>query len=333
MLFMYFIKYLFKNNFIFFKSLWPPEGFSMKLREDIKKSPIELNLQNINIDWKLTKKEIAEVKKIKEYSNEKLKTLFDTKSKFKEFINTEYKYANENYLSSKWKTIKDLQIKLNKQLWLKLDQDNIFWKQTFLAIIKFQKENDLTVDGLVWNQTFQKLFKLKEQEEGETPSRDDEWYKWPTMLAWETNNWKEVLSDTNILVKRAIEAVKNWDRLGASDCTDFISKIWWKDVNNGSYIFKWRINRWNEGTWLIPAKYAPDNIISTIEPWDHILVDKPPYKAWKTHSIMALEKPNNWVIKVASFPGSWKPRIEFRDLDWKWRWDKDAHVARINRLS
>jgi hypothetical protein len=154
------------------------------------------------------------------------------------------------------------------------------------------------------------------------------------MLAWEKPLWVDKLGyDKKYIIKKAIQAVEEWDRLGARNCTDWVSKVWGKDVNTWSYVFRWEIKKWNKGTWLIPAKYAPENIISTIEPWDHILVDKPPYNTWKTHSIMALEKPNDWLVKVASFPGFWNPKIELRDLYGNWRWKRDAYVARINRLS
>jgi hypothetical protein len=61
-------------------------------------------------------------------------------------------------------------------------------------------------------------------------------------------------------------------------------------------------------------------MISTIEAWDHIMVDKPVnWKYWegKTHSVIALNKPSNGLIKVASF--SWYGRdvkIEEYDLYW-----------------
>lgn len=113
-----------------------------------------------NIDNRLTKNEINEVKS---YSQEKLETLLDTEKSFNDFINTEYRWANENYLWKNNKNIKNLQ----KSLWFSgKDVDWIFWKKTFMSVIKYQKENNLVIDWLAWDKTQAKLFwviKIKKQ--------------------------------------------------------------------------------------------------------------------------------------------------------------------------
>ena len=78
--------------------------------------------------------------------------------------------------------------------------------------------------------------------------------------------------------------------------------------------------------WWTPATGE----ISNIKPWMHIIVDKPPYNVWKTHSIIALSSSIDWIIKVVSYPnGGIPPKIEMYDLYARWRWDKDGKPLRI----
>jgi hypothetical protein len=58
----------------------------------------KINFENIKIDNRLNKSEISEVKEISK-DNEKLNILLETNKNFKDFINSEYRWANENYLS------------------------------------------------------------------------------------------------------------------------------------------------------------------------------------------------------------------------------------------
>lgn len=118
----------------------------------------QVDLQEIDLDGKLTKKEIEEVKKIINYDELKIDSLFHTQDKFMEFINSDYKYANETFMLWKWKGIIDLQSQLNEKMWLEIATDWDFSKKTFLTLIKFQKENNLTIDWLIWDQTYKALF-------------------------------------------------------------------------------------------------------------------------------------------------------------------------------
>ncbi|MFK7779588.1 MAG: peptidoglycan-binding domain-containing protein [Candidatus Gracilibacteria bacterium] len=117
-----------------------------------------VDLANINIDGKLKKSEIAEVKKMVNYTKEKTDILLHLQDKFMDFIDSEYRHANETFLLGKNKNIKDLQVALNLKLGIEIQEDGIFSKETFLTIIRFQKENNLVVDGLVGNNTYKVLF-------------------------------------------------------------------------------------------------------------------------------------------------------------------------------
>lgn len=116
------------------------------------------NFKSIKIDNRLNKSEIKEVKELSK-NEEQIKSLLETNKSFKDFIDSEYRWSNENYLAKNWKTVKYLQ----NAIWLKWkDIDWIFWKQTFFKLIKFQKANGLIVDWLAWNKTqAQLLWKKK----------------------------------------------------------------------------------------------------------------------------------------------------------------------------
>lgn len=110
------------------------------------------NSSHIELDSRLNRNEIKEVTS---YTQEKIKLLLETQEAFKTFINTEYKWANENYLKDWWKNVEDLQ----KKLWFNWkDLDGIFWKDTFFALVDFQRKNWLVPDWLAWPKTQEKLF-------------------------------------------------------------------------------------------------------------------------------------------------------------------------------
>ncbi len=131
------------------------------------------NPENIKLEEnhnKLRKQEIEEIRKLSRYSIQELRQEVDSlynspESKFKNFIRTEYKWANENYLMEGWKNVKDLQNALNeyfkKKPWDEwyLVPDNDFWKDTLMAVLEFQKAHaDLDNDWLAWPKTQEKLF-------------------------------------------------------------------------------------------------------------------------------------------------------------------------------
>ncbi|MDD3646741.1 MAG: peptidoglycan-binding domain-containing protein [Candidatus Gracilibacteria bacterium] len=110
------------------------------------------NLDFIKRDNHLTRDEIKEVKEMSK-DEERLKVILDTQNAFEDFINTEYKWANQGYLRKGGKSVRELQRALGMSV-----VDGDFGKNTFLAVIKFQRENGLTVDGLAGPNTQEKLF-------------------------------------------------------------------------------------------------------------------------------------------------------------------------------
>lgn len=298
----------------------------------------EVNLGNITLDRKLTKIEIEEAKKVQYLNQRKIDILFHTQDLFKEFINSEYRSENVRFLKWRWKTIENAQTKLNEKLWIEITKDNVFWKETFLTIIRFQKENSLEIDGLIWPKTYKKLF----WEDLIDPNSGKE-EKWNNQIDKKKENedsfdWTEMLA-LNYVEERATKALKNWDDLWAADCTHFASKILWvPNVNALPWGFRWSIrDDGDEWTWLIPLMYASKNDISRIDAWQHLLVDQPKnweYWRWKTHSVVSLWKADNWLINVMSIPEAGKkPRKQTYDLLWLWRWDQDWKLARTHVLT
>lgn len=136
----------------------------------------------------------------------------------------------------------------------------------------------------------------------------------------------------------ALAAYKNRDILGANNCTDWVDKVFkqtiWKSVYDTNTIFNWvsSISWW---TWLWVKEIASDWDILKINSWDHIILDKPrwwKYWVWRTHSVIALWQPENWILKVVSYPNSKiPPRVEYYDLYWEWRAQKNWKPIRIQQ--
>ena len=142
------------------------------------------------------------------------------------------------------------------------------------------------------------------------------------------------------ILSLAIRSGKKWDILWAKHCTDWINRIYKQEADMSVYdaplTFNWvmSIDRW---TWLWVRRYASKSAIAKIEPWNHIIVDKPRnwrYWIWRTHSVLALSRPVNGVIKVISYPNGWKPPIiEKYDLEWKGRGHKNGKPIRIQWIA
>ncbi len=136
----------------------------------------------------------------------------------------------------------------------------------------------------------------------------------------------------------AIYYVEKWDNLNAKHCTDWVNKIYekvaWERVYDSHTEFNGvkHIKKW---TWIWVKEYASKQIISIIKPGDHIMLDLPvwwKYWEWKTHSVLALSIPNNWIVKVASFSWYWNDvKIEDYDLYWLDR-AKDWKPIRIQTV-
>jgi hypothetical protein len=66
------------------------------------------------------------------------------------------------------------------------------------------------------------------------------------------------------------------------------------------------------------------------------MVDHGPwYGRWRTHSVIALETPQNGILQVVSYPNWGRPPvIELYDLTWQWRsWARPEKAMRIHSLS
>lgn len=146
--------------------------------------------------------------------------------------------------------------------------------------------------------------------------------KWGTM-EWPANQRIESV---------AMNAKRQGDIMWAEHCTDWVDRVYlkavWKRVYDVNTYFDGiaTIARW---TWY-GGTYAPENAIKNINTGMHIIVDKPPYQNWQTHSVIALWKVNDWLVTVVSYPNKKiPPRVEVYDLLARGRWDKDWRVLRI----
>lgn len=138
--------------------------------------------------------------------------------------------------------------------------------------------------------------------------------------------WNKAIMDYALAKQRA------GDIMGAAHCTDWVVKVFknaiWASLYDLPKSYDWvaKISGWT-GLWGTPA--GPDKIASIV--WGkHVIVDKPPYWSWKTHSFITLWTPEDGLVKVVSYPnGGIPPKLETYDLFWRWRWDKDGKVLRI----
>jgi len=155
----------------------------------------------------------------------------------------------------------------------------------------------------------------------------------PKFIKYERNY--EAIWLNRKVAQTAIALVEKKDNLWAIHCTDWVNRIYKKVAHERVYdshtIFNWvkHISKW---TWIWAEKYAPKSVISSIKPGEHIMVDFPvdwKYNNWKTHSVIALSKPKDWLVDVASYPSYWaEPVIEMYDLYWLNR-AKSAKPIRI----
>lgn len=133
----------------------PPEGPNTE-RGGVEQAPVDkkpFDLSKLIADSRLTKEEISVVKEA--YGKEKQALIDATKGVKKDFIERDYRYANENALGGR-EGVKNLQAKLN------LPANGIFDSETFFAILEYQKTNGLTkIDGIAGPETMGKMGILK----------------------------------------------------------------------------------------------------------------------------------------------------------------------------
>ena len=142
----------------------------------------------------------------------------------------------------------------------------------------------------------------------------------------------ELTGGRKAVVERAMKAYENGDILGAKHCTDWISKIYGSDVNSFPKKFDWGITKTaGGGTGFKASKEPSGKEVSSIEAWDHIMVDKHPAWRGKTHSILALGTPDeSGRVKVVSYPNfNIPPRVEYYNLFGK-EWWKKATPMRVH---
>lgn len=125
------------------------------------------------------------------------------------------------------------------------------------------------------------------------------------------------------VVGTALEAQARGDILGAAHCTDWVDKIYQREIGKSVYsaakLFDgdvYDVGASGRDTGLRVREYADAGVISQVQPGDHIMVDHGPgFGQGRTHSVIALESPNDGILRVVSYPnGGRPPRIELYDL-------------------
>ncbi len=133
------------------------------------------------------------------------------------------------------------------------------------------------------------------------------------------------------IVDAALTSYNQRDICDAEHCTDWVDKIYARAVLNSVHNKPQKFNSVSEvsptgsgDTWLRPGDegYAGNDVINTLEPGDHIMVDHGPnYGRWRTHSAIILEAPVDGIARVVSYPNHGRPpQIERYDLTWQGRW-------------
>ena len=259
------------------------------------------NFNTLKIDDRLNRDEVEEVIELSK-DEEKIKILLETNQFFNDFIESEYKWANENYLGEGWKTVKDLQV----TLWFSWNDVNwVFSKQTFFALIKFQKENNLIVDWLVWEKTQAVMYWNKEL----TNSKIKEYFKikendlhlWSKWLDW----WLKL---ANFLELEWFPTYEWWAMCGLN--------VWEALID---FWISWLPTSWRDGyTWSDTLDNNPSfikkPILSPSEalPWWILVYDK-----WF------------WSNKNRKDYG----HVEIKTNNWYWYWWKEKNKAWWSTLS
>ncbi len=166
------------------------------------------------------------------------------------------------------------------------------------------------------------------------------WISWEKMKQKRMEKLPENLPEVRKkILEEAFKEIGKVPKLPSKEnhCTWWVNHIYkkstWFRVYDSNMDFNWtkKINIW---TGIGVKEYAWESVIANIQPWDHIMLDKPrnwKYWIWKTHSVIALETPYNGLVKVISYPNNNIPvKIETYDLYGEWRWNKNWKVIRIN---
>ena len=154
----------------------------------------QFSIDSLDLDGRVKRSEVKEIVNLWLLDQEKLQLTIETRDKLKTFLNTEYRWANENYM--KPQKVSDMQSALNKKLWLQLTVDSMFWPATFQALVQFQKENGLVTDGLCGPKTQSILFESQKEQEVIIDSNDSTIQKNNFQKKNETNSINQEVSKT-----------------------------------------------------------------------------------------------------------------------------------------
>ncbi len=148
----------------------------------------------------------------------------------------------------------------------------------------------------------------------------------------------DVAKSSSEIVNYAVELTKKNRQeaiMGAEHCTDWVDKIYRAKTGKSVYEAPKTYNAVRKiAGWDYGGTAAPRDVVDSIRPGQHIMLDKPKngrYNAGFSHSVIAIEKPVDWMAKVVSYPnGGKQPVVETYDLLWLGRAaDKQGRVIRI----
>lgn len=157
--------------------------------------------------------------------------------------------------------------------------------------------------------------------------------------AWEsTVASPDVAKSSSEIVNYAVELTKKSRQeaiMWAEHCTDWVDRIYKQKTGRSVYEAPKTYNAVKKIPWWdYGGTAAPRNVVDSIRPGQHIMLDKPKngrYNAGFSHSVIAIEKPVDGMAKVVSYPnGGKQPVVETYDLLWLGRAaDKQGRVIRI----
>jgi len=193
-------------------------------------------------------------------------------------------------------------------------------------------------DGLIDNNAFARYVQAKVSQFMTT---DYSWGQAAQVDGITSESLQALPENRRKVVSKALDSHANRDTLWAAHCTDWVDKIYQSEVGKSVYDASksyegWvytTASTWSRDTWLRTREYAWDSVISQVQAWDHIMVDHwPGFGRGRTHSVIALESPQDGILRVVSYPNGWRPPvIEMYDLSWQWRsWARPEKAMRIH---
>lgn len=188
-------------------------------------------------------------------------------------------------------------------------------------------------DGLIDNATFDRYVAAKISQFSTF---------WATESSDISIEWVWNLSEERRkVVQKALDSERSGNILGAIHCTDWVDRIYKSETGRSVYdapkLFDGWVSTvpstWGRDTGLRVREYAWNDIISQVQAWDHIMVDHGPwFGRWRTHSVIALESPQDGILQVVSYPNWGRPPVvELYDLTGQGRsWARPEKAMRIH---